>query len=140
MITTRNPQANAMVERVHKTINNYLRTLQMHLLSYDELHDKFDGYLSAVTKAINSTVHTTLNATPTQLVFRRDAFLPVAFEADWNYIAERKQRLIVQNNKRENAKRRPHTYSVNDCHDPARAESQTWRRHLQRSLSAYRSK
>jgi hypothetical protein len=72
-----------------------------HLLSYDELHDKFDGYLSAVTKAINSTVHTTLNATPTQLVFRRDAFLPVAFEADWNYIAERKQRLIVQNNKRE---------------------------------------
>jgi hypothetical protein len=69
-----------MVERVHKTINNYLRTLRMHLLSYDELHDKFDGYLSAVTKAINSTVHTTLNATPTQLVFRRDAFLPVAFE------------------------------------------------------------
>jgi transposase InsO family protein len=67
LITTRNPQANAMVERVHKTINNYLRTLQMHLLSYDELHDKFDGYLSAVTKAINSTVHTTLNATPTQL-------------------------------------------------------------------------
>jgi hypothetical protein len=57
---------------------------------------------------------TRLNATPTQLVFRRDAFLPVAFEADWNYIAERKQRLIVQNNKRENAKRRPHTYSVND--------------------------
>jgi hypothetical protein len=48
-----------MVERVHKTINNYLRTLQMHLLSYDELHDKFDGYLSAVTKAINSTVHDT---------------------------------------------------------------------------------
>jgi hypothetical protein len=47
-----------MVERVHKTIN-YLRTLQMHLLSYDELHDKFDGYLSAVTKAINSTVHDT---------------------------------------------------------------------------------
>jgi hypothetical protein len=70
-----------MVERVHKTINNYLRTLQMHLLSY-ELHDKFDGYLSAVTKAINSTVHDALNATPTQLVFRRDAFLPVAFEAD----------------------------------------------------------
>jgi hypothetical protein len=95
----------------------------MHLLSYDELHDKFDGYLSAVTKAINSTVHTTLNATPTQLVFRRDAFLPVAFEADWNYIAERKQRLIVQNNKRD-AKRRPHTYSVNDQvmirHEPNR--------------------
>jgi hypothetical protein len=47
-----------MVERVHKTINNYLRTLQMHLLSY-ELHDKFDGYLSAVTKAINSTFYDT---------------------------------------------------------------------------------
>ena len=50
--------------------------------------------------------------------------MPVAFEADWNYNADRKQRLIVQNNKRENAKRRPHVYSVTDQvmirHDPHR--------------------
>ena len=63
-----------------------------------------------------------MNATPTQLVFRCDAFLPVAFTADWTYIAERKQRLIDQNNARENKKRKPHAYQVGDRvmirHDP----------------------
>lgn len=38
----------------------------------------------------------------------------VGFRADWNYIKERKQKLIVQNNKRENAKRKPYTYQVGD--------------------------
>jgi len=104
-ITTRNPQANSIVERAHKTVHNYLSTLQMHKDSPDAYQDAVAGYLSAVAKAINSTVHTTMQATPTQLVFRRDAFLPVAFEADWTYIAERKQRLIVQNNTRKNRKR-----------------------------------
>lgn len=49
-----------------------------------------------------------------QLVFGRDAIRNTRFQADWNYIKERKQRLIVQNNKRENANRREHTYQVND--------------------------
>ena len=74
----------------------------------------FQGILSAVRRAVNSTVHTTLRATPTQLVFGRDALLNVSFQADWEYIKERKQKLILQNNKRENATRRDHTYSVGD--------------------------
>ena len=130
-ITTRNPQANSIVERVHKTVHNYLSTLQMHTKEPDEHYEKVAGYLSAVSKAVNSTVHTTMNATPTQLVFRRDAFLPVAFTADWTYIAERKQRLIEQNNARENKKRRPHAYQVGDQtmirHDPNRKHGDdTW--------------
>ena len=51
---------------------------------------------------------------PTQLVFGRDALLNVSFQADWQYIKDRKQKLIIQNNKRENAKRIPHTYGVED--------------------------
>jgi hypothetical protein len=43
-------------------------------------------------------VHTTLRAKPTQVVLGRDAILNVSFEADWQYIKEHKQRLIVQNN------------------------------------------
>ena len=49
-----------------------------------------------------------------QLVFSRDAILNTRFEADWQYIKDRKQHVINQNNKRENAKRIPHTYNVND--------------------------
>ena len=72
------------------------------------------GILAAVRQAMRSTVHTTTRATPSQLVFNRDAILNISFEADWQYIKERKQRLIVQNNRRENAKRIEHTYNVED--------------------------
>ena len=44
----------------------------------------------------------------------RDALLNVSFEADWQYIKERKQHRILQNNKKENAKRRDHTYHPRD--------------------------
>jgi hypothetical protein len=47
-------------------------------------------------------------------VFNRDAMHNVRFEADWQYIKERKQKLIRQNNQRENAKRIPHDYQVGD--------------------------
>ena len=40
--------------------------------------------------------------------------LNVSFEANWQYIKERKQKLIVQNNMRENEKRRSHEYKVGD--------------------------
>jgi hypothetical protein len=35
-ITTRNPQANAIVERVHQTIGNIIRTFELHENYLDE--------------------------------------------------------------------------------------------------------
>jgi transposase InsO family protein len=112
LITTRNPQANAMVERAHQTLHTMLAT--MRLGQDEDVQDKWDGILSAVGFAMRATVHTTTRATPMQLVFGRDAIHNVRFQADWQYIKERKQRLIVQNNDRENSKRTPHTYQVGD--------------------------
>ena len=63
---------------------------------------------------MRSTVHTTNRATPTQLVFGRDALLNVSFEADWQYLKDQKQKRILHNNKRENKTRLDHTYSVGD--------------------------
>ena len=63
---------------------------------------------------MRATVHTTSRATPSQLVFNRDAMHNVGFRADWKYIKDRKQKLILQNNTRENKTRRPHTYAVGD--------------------------
>ena len=77
-------------------------------------HFGFSGILSAIRRAVSAVVHTTMRATPSQLVFGRDALLNVSFEADWQYIKARKQKLIVQNNIKENAKRVPHTYNVGD--------------------------
>jgi len=63
---------------------------------------------------MNSVVHTTACATPTQLVFGRDAMLNASSQADWQFIKECKQRLVIQNNKRENAKRTPHACNAGD--------------------------
>jgi len=40
--------------------------------------------------------------------------LNATFQADWQFIRERKQRLIIQNNKRENAKGKPHACNAGD--------------------------
>ena len=69
---------------------------------------------SATAFAVRSTYHTTLQSTPGQLVFGRDMILNVTHEANWEYIRSRKQKLILKNNKAENAKRIPHTYAIGD--------------------------
>jgi transposase InsO family protein len=113
MITTRNPQANSMVERAHQTIQSLIQT--QNIQSIDDLEDgTWNGVLSAVGFAMRATLHTTMRATPMQLVFGRDAIHNIRFEADWQYIQARRQRVIRQNNERENAKRTPHTYSIGD--------------------------
>jgi hypothetical protein len=112
-ITTRNPQANSIVERAHQTLHNMIRSQRIR--SRDDLpNGTWQGLLSAVAFAMRATLHTTTQATPAQLVFQRDAIHNVRFEADWKYIKDRKQKLIIQNNKRENAKRIEHTYNVGD--------------------------
>ena len=58
--------------------------------------------------ATRATYHTTLQATPAQLVFGRDAILNTQFEANWKYIKERKQKLIEQNNECKNKKQLVH--------------------------------
>ena len=113
-ITTRNPQANAIIERIHQTIGNVIRTFQVQESTYLDEDDPWSGILAATMFAVRATYHTTLQATPTQLVFGRDAILNTQFEANWNLIRERKQRIIRMNNKRENARRLSHTYHIGD--------------------------
>jgi len=70
--------------------------------------------LNAAAFAIRSTYHTTLKATPGQLVFGRDMIFNIKHTANWRAIADRKQKLIDKNNARENAKRLKHTYHIGD--------------------------
>jgi transposase InsO family protein len=111
--TVRNPQANAIIERLHQTLGNILRTFQVQDLDLTE-ENPWNGILSAAMFALRATYHTTLQATPMQLVFGRDAMLNIKFQADWKLISERKQKLIRQNNMRENASRITHDYHIGD--------------------------
>ena len=109
----RNPQANAILERVHATLGNMIKTFEVQDRDMDE-EDPWIGILSAVAWAICSTYHTTMQATPGQLVFGRDMIWNLPHIADWRYIQQRKQDLINKNNERENSKRIEHDYAVGD--------------------------
>ena len=135
-ITTRNPQANAIVERVHQTIGNMIRTWFVDDPELDG-PGPYTGLLTAVAFATRATMHTTLNATPCQLVFGRDAFLRMEFHADWEVIRARKQACINENNARENRKRIPHTYRIGDR---ILIKSQVRHERIRRTLLSDRSK
>ncbi len=111
--TVRNPQANAILERVHQTIGNIIQTFEVHDSDLT-IDNPWDGILSATMFALRATYHTTLQATPMQLIFGRDAMLNIKFQADWQLIKQLEQIKIHQNNMRENNKRIPHQYKVKD--------------------------
>ena len=111
VITTRNPQANAVLEQIHQTIGNIIRTFDLD--EVDE-EDPWSGVLAATMFAVRATYHTTLQATPSQCVFGRDAILNIPFSVNWEKIKEQKQNKIKNNNKKENSKRIPHVYRIGD--------------------------
>jgi hypothetical protein len=68
VISTQNPQANVIVERAHQTLGNLIRSFQLQDKPYYDLDNPWEGFLAAVAFALRSTYHTTLLATPGQLV------------------------------------------------------------------------
>ena len=79
-ISVRNPQANAVVERVHQTIGNIIRTFKIQEMDLDN-ENPWEGILSSTMFVIRSTVHTTTQHTPSQLVFGRDPILNINQES-----------------------------------------------------------
>ena len=88
-ITVRNPQANAIVERIHQVIGNIIRTFELEE-NYLEESNPWKGILSATAFAVRSTYHTTLQKLPGQLVFGRDMIFNIQHKANWEFIRQRK--------------------------------------------------
>jgi hypothetical protein len=112
-ITFRNPQANAIVERVHQVIGNIIRTFDLESNYLDE-DNPWKGILSATAFAVRSTFHTSLQSTPGQLVFGSDMIFIIQHIVNWEFIKKTKQKIRNLNNKKENAKRIQHVYQVGD--------------------------
>ena len=111
--TTYNPRSNGIVERVHQVLGDSLRTFELQKCDLAE-YDPFGSFLSTAAWAIRSTLHTTLQATPGQLVFGRDMLLDLPFKASWGAIRACKQDLINKGVLIANRTRYAHTYKVND--------------------------
>jgi hypothetical protein len=95
------------------TLNDSLRTAEIDGREMDE-KDPWGPFLASAAYAICSTFHTTLEATPRQLVFGRDMVLPIKFMADWGAIEQQRQKEMRRNNRRENSSRISHDYKVGD--------------------------
>jgi hypothetical protein len=76
--------------------------------------DPWNELLQACAFGIRSTFHTTLQASPGQLVFRRDMIHDIRFQANWDKIKHNTQTIIAASNKRENLDRIKHKYNVGD--------------------------
>ena len=75
-ITTRNPQSNAIIERIHQTIGNIIRTFDVSNIINN---DPWSGILAATMFAVRTTYQSTLQASPMQLVFGQYAILNTHF-------------------------------------------------------------
>ena len=58
--------------------------------------------------------YTILQTIPIELVFCKDTILNIDFQTDWVYIKNRKQKIIKNNNAKENTKRIAHQYKIDD--------------------------
>ena len=110
-ITTRNPQSNAIIEWIHQTIGNIIRTFDVSNIVNN---DPWSGILAATIFSVWATFYTTVQYSPMQLVFGRDAISKIKHVADWEHIWQLKQLKINHNNKRENMRRNNHQYKVGD--------------------------
>ena len=79
-ITTRNPQSNAIVEQIHQTIGNFIRTFDVSNIVNNNL---WSCILAATMFAVCANYHTTLQASLMKLVFGWDSILNLKRVANW---------------------------------------------------------
>uniref|UniRef100_A0AAV1U4K5 RNA-directed DNA polymerase n=1 Tax=Peronospora matthiolae TaxID=2874970 RepID=A0AAV1U4K5_9STRA len=104
-ITSKNPQANAICERVHLEILNVIRC-----------HDGTDWKktIHYAAFAVRASYHSILNASPGQLLFGQDMITRQLYNANWSYLSKRRFDAILADNDRENSKRLEHFYNTGD--------------------------
>ena len=116
-ITARNPQSNAIIERVHQTIGQVVRTL-IHLEppQNNEDADRLADRACAVSmRATRCASHSSLQgSSPGSVVFNRDMFLDIPFLADLEVLHHHRQQQIDQRLLQANAKRITHDFRVGE--------------------------
>jgi hypothetical protein len=77
----KNPQANAILERIHQVLMAMIRTSEIDMADSVAPSD-IDAVLTNASWAIRSTYHTVLKASPGAAIFGRDMLFDIPFIAD----------------------------------------------------------
>ena len=131
-ITAHNPQANSICERLHQTIGNIIRTY-VHTQppqTPEQAATLVDRAIGVAQHAMRITIHRTLRVSPGALSFHRDMMLNIPLVADLITIRDRRQKIIDDNLRRQNSRRRFYDYQVGDyvsiiVKDPAKLDPRT---------------
>ena len=110
--TVKNPQANAVCERLHSTVGDILRSM-MHEhppTNVAQAYELIDTALASAQFAVRASVNRTMGLSPGAIVFHRDMFHDIPLLINYNDLRERRQAVIDQNNLRANRRRHFHDY------------------------------
>ena len=96
--TIKNPQANALCERLHQTVTNALHPL-LHAHPPQtpmEANLIIDSALQTAAFSARAAIHSRLKISPGALAFHRDMFLDIPLIADMEILRQQRQALIDQ--------------------------------------------
>ncbi len=106
--SAKNPQSDAISERMHQTVQNVPQTL-LHSEPPQNIADAkefVDKALSIAMHAMRAGIHSTLGSSPGSLVFNRGMIISIPLIANWHAITQKREHLIHENLIQENQKRR----------------------------------
>lgn len=114
--SVKNPQANAILERVHDVMKTAMRTELNSNPPQDqqEAANLIDRVLASAQYAVRCTVHKTFGISPGSIAFNRDMLLPIPIISDATLLREKRQAVIDKNALKENRRRKAHEYNVGD--------------------------
>ncbi len=86
--TIKNPQANAICERIHQIFETMMHTSEIDMANSVD-PSNIDTFIDNAAWAIYSTYHTVLKASPGAAIFGHDMLFDIPFIADWNKLENR---------------------------------------------------
>jgi len=113
--TSRNPTANGIVERMHKSVADSLRTYihgNTQARTLKDAQNVVDEALATAAHAVRANVHTTTGHSPGSLAFRRDMLLDIPLIVDLTAIRDARQVSVDESLRRTNAKRSSYDYQI----------------------------
>jgi hypothetical protein len=109
--TVRNPRSNGIIERVHLTMGDMLRTMTF---SGSDWFTDLQHTLDAVAWAVRTTVNPTIKHSPCHLAFSQDMIFRRAITVDWETINSNRQKMLAASNTKENKNRITKQYLPGD--------------------------
>ena len=112
----KNPQANAICERLHQTVTNVLRPL-LYVHPPQDINEAnliMDTALQTASYSARAAIHHTLQTTLGALAFNRDMLLNIPVIADLQLLRDKRQMLIDEKLMQANRSRISYDYQPGD--------------------------